>query len=44
MAGYLLPMQLIKDLRESAFYLTRGILKIATAKMLRIVLKMEAAK
>lgn len=37
-------MQLIHDISDAAFYFVRGCLKIATAKMLRIVVKMEAMK
>lgn len=37
-------MQTIKDMTEAGFYLVRGLLKIATAKMLRLVVKMEAIK
>lgn len=44
MAGYFITMQLIHHIWDAAFYFVLGCLKIATAKMLRIVVRMEVAK
>jgi hypothetical protein len=44
MADSLLPMHLMKNMTEAAFYFVRGLLKIGTAYALRAVVKMEAIK
>lgn len=44
MADSFVTMQLIQDIKNAAFYLVRGLLKIGTAYALRAVVKMEAAK
>ena len=44
MADSFVTMHTIENLRSAAFYFVRGCLKIATAKMLRLVVKMEAMR
>jgi hypothetical protein len=44
MAGSFVTMQTVKNMKAAAFFLVRGVLKIATAYGLRAVSKMEAMK
>jgi hypothetical protein len=43
MAGFFITMQRIRNMKRAAFYLARGVLKIATAHALRVIARMEVA-